>query len=129
MISTLYAIDRNAYAINMNVYSKESEEKTRAIIRLRDELATLKYEIWETVHINRSELAENEWEQYIEERFKEWPYFNLNYIKGMIYYTKNVISQQEAFEFLDKLIPSSKNAFLFRTEYERRKKFYTENDI
>lgn len=110
--------------INMNVYGRDSEEKTRAIIGLRDELATLKYEIWETVHMNRSELAVNEWEQYIKERFKEWPYFNLNYIKGMIYHAKNVISQQEAFEFFDNLIPSSKNAFLWRTEYERRKSFY-----
>lgn len=108
--------------INMNIYGKENKEKTRAITELRDELATLKYEIWETVLAKRSELEINEWEQQVEKRLSEWPYFDLDNIEGMIYHPKNVSSPQEVFDFLDKLIPSSKNAFLLRAKYESKRK-------
>ena len=108
--------------INMNMYGKGNEEKTRAIIGLRDELATLKYEIWETVFTKRSELEINEWEQQVEKRLSEWPYFDLNYIEGMIYHPKNVSFPHEVFNFFDKLIPSSKNAFLLRAKYESKRK-------
>lgn len=99
---------------DMSVYGDGAEEKSRAIGDLRDVLATLKYEIWETVPAKRTQLAVDEWEQYIEERFSEWPYFNLDYIAGLIYHPKGVTPPEDAFAHMDKLIPSKENAFLLK---------------
>lgn len=75
---------------DMNCFGNSSSQKATAISELRDVLATLKYEIWESEpRLQRKDLKGNEWNQYIEERLKEWPYFNLDYIEGMIYKRKN----------------------------------------
>lgn len=75
---------------DMNCFGNSSSQKAKAISELRDVLATLKYEIWESEpRLQRKDLKGNEWNQYIEERLKEWPYFNLDYIEGMIYKRKN----------------------------------------
>lgn len=99
---------------DMSKYGAGVEEKARAIKDLRDVLAALKYEIWETVSVKREELAADEWDNYVEERFSEWPYFNQQYIWGLIYKPKGVTSPQEAFAYKKKLIPSKANAFLLR---------------
>lgn len=99
---------------DMNVYGDGAAEKSRAIGDLRDVLASLKYEIWETVPAKRAQLAVDEWEQYIKARFSEWPYFNLDYIAGLIYRPKGVTSPEDAFAHLDMLIPCKENAFLLR---------------
>ena len=49
---------------DINAYGDDVAEKSRAIKDLRDTLAALKYEIWETVPAKRSEIAPDEWEQY-----------------------------------------------------------------
>ncbi len=96
-------------------YPDGIEGKTKAIGELRDIMATLKYEIWETeTMLKRSELTGNEWEQYCEARFKEWPYFNHKHIERLVYRPKGIISPEEAFAFWEKLIPSKANAFLWR---------------
>lgn len=99
---------------DMNRYGDGVEEKARAIRDLRDVLATLKYEIWETVPAKREELEADEWDNYVEARFREWPYFNLEYIAGLIYQPKDTTSPQDAFAYENKLIPSKANAFLLR---------------
>lgn len=99
---------------DINVYGDGVLEKSRAIGDLRDELATLKYEIWETAPAKRTELAVDEWEQYIEQRLSEWPYFNLDYIAELIYHPKCITPAADAFAHLDKLMPHKENAFLFR---------------
>lgn len=104
---------------DVSEYAETIEEKGRAITELRDILATLKYEIWETEKSRRSCLREKEWEYYIEERFKEWPYFSLNYIAGMIYKPKGIVTPDEAFQYLDNLIPCKENAFLIRKKKSR----------
>lgn len=77
-------------------------------------MEALKYEIWESEPLlNRAELKGNEWDLYVEERFKEWPYFNLNYIDGLIFKPKNITSPNEAFAHLNQIIPTRRNAFLF----------------
>ena len=98
----------------MNLYGDTKEEKTRAITDLRDTLATLKWEIWESYgQYNRKDFDGTEGEKYAEDRFKEWPYFNKEYIKGLIYSPKGVISHDDAFEHVKKLVPNKNNAFLF----------------
>lgn len=95
-------------------YGKDTAEKSRAIQDLRDALATLKYQIWETNPARREELDASEWQRYVANRFREWPYFNQEYINGLIHKPKGVTPPQEAFAHLQQLDPTLDNAFLFR---------------
>lgn len=97
---------------DVNTYG---QNKAEAIKCLRDILATLKWEIWESRIVEkRKNLNENEWKEYIEARFKEWSYFNMEYINGLIFRPKEVIEPTEAFAYRERLIPCMRNAFLFR---------------
>lgn len=97
---------------DMNLFSSESTEKARAICELRDVLATLKFEIWESEKQNkRSEISGDEWKQYIEERFSEWTGFDEDYIEDLIYHPKGVTEPQDAFSYFNNLVPKKENAF------------------
>lgn len=85
---------------DMKLYGEGEKEKSRAIEELRDVLATLKWEIWETEPATRASIEEDEWEKYIVARFKEWPYFNKDYIKGLIYRPKGVSTPIDVFDDL-----------------------------
>ena len=99
---------------DMSKYEDSVEGKTLAIRDLRDTIATLKWEIWETEpQVNRKNITGNEWEQYVQERFKEWPYFNEEYIDGLVFKPKDVVNKEEVYEPIKKLVPSKQNAFLF----------------
>ena len=98
---------------DMSIYGNTKEEKAKAITDLRDVLSTLKWEIWETELQMRSNLQGNEWKQYCVDRFREWPYFSLEYIDGLIFKPKGVVTAKEAYSHLDTLVPSAANAFLF----------------
>ena len=76
-------------SFNVNLYENNVEGKTIAITDLRDAMATLKWEIWESRPLQpRSELQAGEWEDYIHDRLAEWPYFTEEYIEGMIFRKK-----------------------------------------
>lgn len=96
-------------------YPATVEGKSAAITDLRDTLAALKWEIWETEPVSRAQLSGTEWDEYVAARFEEWPYFNMEYIHGLIYRPKGVTEPEEAFAFMDKLTPSLKNAFYLGT--------------
>lgn len=86
--------------------------------KLRDMLATLKYEIRDTEHIKRAELRGDEWNRYLEKRFSEWSGFDINYINDMTYKPKGVTASNEAFAFYKRLIPCRENGFLLRALYK-----------
>ena len=99
---------------DMTKYEDTIEGKSCAINDLRDVLATLKWEIWETEpQLIREDIIGDEWTNYVSERFKEWPYFNEEYIEGLIYKPKDVVTRQEAYGPIKKLVPNRNNAFLF----------------
>ena len=99
---------------DMSKYEDSVEGKTLAIRDLRDTLATLKWEIWETEpQMIRKNMTGNEWKQYVQERFKEWPYFNEEYIDGLVFKPKGVVNKEEVYEPIRKLVPNKQNAFLF----------------
>lgn len=99
---------------DMNNYGATPEEKTRAINDLRDTLATLKWEIWESYGMKkREDIPVDEWDRYVADRFKEWPYFNEEYIEGLIFKPKNVVTHDEVYAPVKKLVPNKNNAFLF----------------
>lgn len=106
--------------LDMQQFGSDSAEKARAISTLRNMLATLKWEIWETEpQLKRNELTGNEWIEYIKVRFEEWPYFNIDYIDGMIYKPKNVVRYEDVFEHLNNVLPSMQNAFLWNKRLRR----------
>ena len=98
---------------DMNKYGEGTSNKSKAINDLRDTLATLKWEIWETEFVSRSAIVGDEWDKYIKERFKEWPYFNEKYINGLIYKPKDITYHDDVYEPIKKLVPNHKNAFLY----------------
>lgn len=78
---------------DMNPYGTD---KAKAIGDLRDVLATLKWEIWESrPRESRINLDENVWDEYVKARFEEWPYFNLEYINDLIFKPKTLHSLQK----------------------------------
>lgn len=98
---------------DMNIYGDTPEEKSKAINELRDVLATLKWEIWETEYSKRENIQDDEWEKYVEARFKEWPYFNLEYIDRLVYKPKDIIDSEQVYSFMDDLEVKKSNAFLY----------------
>lgn len=103
---------------DMQEFGSDSVEKQKAITTLRDVLATLKWEIWETEpQLKRNEMSGNEWDEHIRDRLAEWPYFDLDYIDGMIYKPKNITPNKDAFAHLDTIRPTTKTAFLFNKRF------------
>ena len=99
---------------DMNHFGYSSLEKTKAINGLRDTLATLKWDIWKSESIRkRVEITSDEWDIFLEKRFKEWPYFNLEYIDNLVFKPKGVINPDTVFAHLSLLQPNLSNAFLF----------------
>ena len=75
---------------DMMQFGIDANERRKAITALRDELATLKWEIWESEELQkRSEIKGDEWSEYVKKRLEEWPYFTEEYIEGMICRAEN----------------------------------------
>lgn len=99
---------------DMQNYGSDNGGKSKAITDLRDVMATLKYDIWESEpQLKRSELVGDEWDNYIKDRLAEWPYFSVKYIDDLTYHPKNITTQDEAFAHLNHIQPTQQTAFLF----------------
>lgn len=99
------------------------EDKTQminAINNLRDELATLKYDIWAKFPTeSRSEIPDDYYDKFIDEKIAEWPFFTKEVIEKRIYKPKNIISEEEVFKPLNNVEIGKHNAFLLRKQYRR----------
>ena len=113
--------DNNTYysIVGENIdYSNCSwEDRYKLTTALRDRLAALKWEITEQLPaLKRSEITEKTYQEYLDRIFD----LNAGYswtvedILKTQFHPKGVTSPKEAFSFMDNLIPSGKNAFLFR---------------
>lgn len=99
---------------DMNLFDNSIEDKSLAIDTLRDILATLKWEIWENAsRLKRKDVTGDEWDKYVSDRYSEWPYFNDEYIADLIFKPKGVVTTEEAYAHIKKLVPKRENAFLF----------------
>lgn len=120
-------------------YEDNDNGKTNAINDLRDIMATLKYEIWETEAVIKRNCLENDyWFRYLIERFNEFPiisaelsekyahmesdfsskenaYYKYNklYHNKMSFKPKQIVCAKDVFEHLNIIIPRIENAFLF----------------
>lgn len=100
------------------LFPKDFDDNTSLTQRLRDDLATLKWEIWEREGLfARDSLPENYREQYIQTFAKRLaPWDTLESVERTRFHTKAEIEQKEAEAHLDGLIPCKENAFLFRRD-------------
>ena len=100
--------------------SKE-QDCFEAILDLKDVLATLKWDIFEYMKevredgfIVRSELKENYWSEYLEERISEWPITDLEEEMKYVFQPKGVYEAEEVFAPIRTLEVKKGNAFLWR---------------
>ena len=94
--------------------SKDYPDIDSSLETLRDQMATLKWSIWnEEQCAKREELHPDLWEHYIDDRLAEWPGFSREHIAGLVYRPKGITDPLEAFTFMNNLIPNRENAFLF----------------
>lgn len=89
------------------------ENKAESIIILRDTMATMRWEVWERKGIfSRSELDMDLERHKLFYSVMEYPPIDWKYECSCIYHLHT--EPVEVFGYLDKLIPSGANAFLFR---------------
>lgn len=93
------------------------EDRFHLTDELRDRMASLKWEIIETLPMQkRSEIPDSAYEDMINSVLE----LNTDYtftpedIRAEQFHPKGITEPEEAFAFMDKLIPSRENAFLFR---------------
>ena len=98
------------------LFPKDFDDNTSLTQRLRDDLATLKWEIWEREGLfARDSLPEDYREQYIQTFAKRLaPWDTLESVERTRFHTKAEFEQRDAFAHLEKLVPCRENAFLFR---------------
>lgn len=115
-------------SIGKNVKAKNLPDDKQ--IALRDIMATLKWEIWENFPVEkRSEIPLDYYQNFLKDRIREWPHFNLDIIKHREYRDKNVTSPDEAFEFFNNLKPTTANLFLFMKTEAFIKNYISESEF
>jgi 1-acyl-sn-glycerol-3-phosphate acyltransferase len=104
--------------IGENISSKDCGSDVLAFTeRLRDILATLKWEIWELFPLTeRGSLPENMKNSFAADILAESgdDSYTMKMYEDERYHDKNITSPEEAFAFIKNLIPRRENAFLFR---------------
>lgn len=72
------------------------KEKIESINYLKDILSTLKWQIWERFPIEkRNDIPSNYYENFIEEKIAEWPFFTIQDIEKRVFKPKNMITYEE----------------------------------
>lgn len=98
------------------LFPKDFDDNTSLTQRLRDDLATLKWEIWEQEGLfARDSLPKDYREQYIQTFAKRLaPWDTLESVERTRFHTKAEIEQKEVEAHLDGVILCKENAFLLR---------------
>lgn len=120
------------YALNTNYndlddsdrYEYEQKKKIKIIASndLRDRLATLKYEIWLNEGIQkRDNIPYNYWQNFIEERKKEWPGYSMDEQIRNGAFPKEILEYNAMVEDLCKMKINKNNEFLFTKKKVKKK--------
>lgn len=111
------------YNIGKPIYIRQNDNLQEVNEELRDEMATLRYEIWEEKEAKRkmspgyltgqeyTEYARSEFLAYKEKLKEEYPNFDEEEQANNIFYPYT--RKEEVFEHMKILTPSRKNAFLY----------------
>lgn len=110
-------IDRSYWTLDDN---KEDEHRLKFEIKLRttqvlrDQLATLKYEIWEREGITkRKDIPYGYWSRFIMERWAEWPGYSMDEQIRNGCFPAEKKKHWEMLEQISQMRVSEKNKFLF----------------
>lgn len=116
-------IGENFSVDSQNIYDRKSYINVKKN-ELRDIMATLKWEIWETMpKLDRSKIEDPEqiYEAFVKERLNEWlnpktkePYYSKDIIARREFHPKNIAFPNDVYSFMRKLKLTKENAFLFR---------------
>ena len=104
--------------IGNNIRSEKWIQKQILTDYLRDAMASLQWEIYETQPIiTRNSIPANSSDLY-RQSFIDMGRGTITWkeMKDSSYHPKDVTSPEEAFSFMDKLVPSWENAFLLRVK-------------
>lgn len=107
-----YASDVCFAKVGKIIKIDQYKDKSIEIKLLRDVMATLKWEIWESQpKLKRSEIDERYFENLLSQEVKEYPKIDLEYEHSVV--LKQFTESEEAFLHLKALNPRKQNAFLF----------------
>ena len=117
----LEQLDKNIYVnfgelfevTNNNNNDDEISYKLSAIENLRDQMATLKFQIWEKQGVfKREDIPEKYFSEYVEHQVSLWK-FTYDLIQSKVFKPKSIIETNDAFAHLKEINPTMQNAFLF----------------
>lgn len=115
-----YRNGNTSYGIMESAFNICNYERNIGIQILRDKMATMQYELMEKYgRCRRSELLQGidvdaYWERYVQDLISQAEFYEYELERYTKYREKGVTTPEEAFAFMDKLIPSSENAFLLK---------------
>lgn len=112
-------IDINA---GKSFYANEKQFKMDISRELKDELATLKWLIWEKYGRGlRQDIPNDYHEKYVEGKIAEWPFFTKEEIEKRVFKEPGIVDSKEVFEPLLHLDYNKKNAFLLKGQPKIKK--------
>lgn len=115
------------FYINIGKNVCANDLKSNKVVALRDIMATLKWEIWETLPMEkRKNISSDYYNKFLKERISEWSRFNMEIINHREFRDKNITIPEEAFRFINDIHVSKNSMFLFMRQDEFVKK-YCEN--
>lgn len=101
--------------IGEEIYVDPLEKAEISKQKLRDAMATLKWEILEEfAQDQRENVSQEKFESVIQSYLDEYPKLNTDFEDSVIYREKNIVEFEEVFEPVYKLDKTPKNIFLFR---------------
>ena len=105
---------------DVDTYETDTTEgKIAAINDLRDRLATLKWDIWESIPTEiANSINADSFRKHINERLQEWPGMTLEQFFDSAYKPKNITTPKDAFAHLNTITPTSQTAFLFNKRFK-----------
>ena len=96
-----------------NNYDDEISYKLSAIEKLRDQMATLKFQIWEKQGIfKRNDIPADYHIKNVKHQVSLWK-FTYEEIQSKVFAPKNIVTNEDAFAHLNYIKPTRQNAFLF----------------
>lgn len=105
------------YSIGNEMYFSADESKLDAINRLRDTMASMRWEFWASNGIySRSHVSSLDKDAYVKNRIEEYPVFDYELEQTMIF-NAGQTSPRDVYAHLSKIEPRQNTAFLFRNDY------------
>lgn len=105
-----YTPDTCYAKIGKSIVIRQNDDKHTAITRVRDEMSTMRWELWETFPIlNRNNIEESYFTDILEHDAIEYPKLDLLYEASVI----RKEYDDTAFEHINKIEITKQNAFLF----------------